>query len=86
MALSAARVTASTSAVALNTAHPTKPVKLFVTNTSANAADLGAAGVTAGTGFSLPANASASIELDPGDVLFAIRSGGADAVISVLRV
>jgi hypothetical protein len=42
--------------------------------------------VTAGSGFSLPANASASIELDPGDVLFAIRSGGTDAVISVLRV
>lgn len=86
MALTAARVTVSTTAVALNTAHPTKPTKMFITNTSANAADLGGSGVTAGAGFSLPANASASIELDPGDVLFAIRSAAADAVLSVLRV
>lgn len=86
MPLSAARVTASTTAVALNTAHPTKPVKLFITNTSANAADLGTAAVAAGTGFSLPANATASIELEPGDVLYAIRSAAADAVLSVLRV
>jgi hypothetical protein len=59
---------------------------MFVTNTSANAADLGPSGVTAGAGYSLAASAAIYVTLDPGDVLFAIRSGGADAVISVLRV
>lgn len=85
MAITAARVTASTSAVALNSADALAPTKLFVTNTSANAADLGPAGVTAGAGYSLAASASLYIDIDPGDVLFAIRSGGSDAVISVLR-
>lgn len=85
MAVSAARVTVSTTAVALNAADPYSGLRMFVTNTSANAADLGPATVTAGTGYSLAAGASASIELDPGDVLYAIRSAAADAVISVLR-
>jgi hypothetical protein len=86
MAVTAARVTASTSAVALNSADTVTPTPMFITNTSANAADLGPAGVTAGNGYSLAAAASLYVTLDPGDVLFAIRSAGADAVISVLRV
>jgi hypothetical protein len=85
VAITAARVTASTSAVALNTADALTPTRLFLTNTSANAADLGPAGVTAGAGYSLAAGASIYIDIDPGDVLFAIRSAAADAVISVLR-
>ncbi len=85
MTVSAARVTASTSAVALNTADPVSVTHLFITNTSANAADIGPASVTAGTGYSLAANASLYVDVDPGDVLFAIRSAAADAVISVLR-
>lgn len=85
MAITAARVTASTTAVALNSADAQSPTKLFITNTSANAADIGPADVTAGAGYPLAANASIYLDIDPGDVLFAIRSGGADAVISVLR-
>lgn len=49
MAITAARVTASTTAVALNAAD-TSGGRIILKNTSANAADLGPAGVTAGTG------------------------------------
>jgi hypothetical protein len=78
------RIVVSTTAVALN---PTSSggERLLIKNTSANAADLGASTVTAGTGFDLAAGAIADIELDPGDVLYAIRSGGADATLAVLR-
>src|SRR2546428_9309842 len=54
MAVSAQRITVSTTAVALNAASPAGQT-LLLKNTSANAADLGAAGVTAGTGFHLAA-------------------------------
>lgn len=86
MAVTAARITASTSAVALNTADGLTPTPMFITNTSANAADLGPSSVTAGNGYSLAASASLYVTLDPNDVLYAIRSGASDAVISVLRV
>lgn len=84
MAVTAARITVSTSAVALNTAS-TAGQKLALKNTSANAADLGPAGVTAGTGFDLAAGATVVIELQPQDVLFAVRSGGVDATLAVVR-
>jgi len=85
MAVTAARFTVSTSAVALNTADTTSVLRMLVTNTSANPARLGASNVVAGTGYLLAAGASISVELDPGDVLFAIRDGGTDAAISVVR-
>lgn len=88
MAIAASRVTASTTAVALNAADAdnVSGQKLFVKNTSANAADLGSAGVTAGTGFDLAAGATLGpIELQAGEILFAIRSAAADATITVLR-
>lgn len=88
MAVTATRVTVSTSAVAL-TAAETDTVAglvLFLKNTSANAADLGPAGVTAGTGFDLAAGATIGpFELPAGEQLFAIRSAAADATIAVLR-
>lgn len=84
MAVSAARITVSTSAVALNTAS-TAGQRLTLKNTSANAADLGSSGVTATNGFDLAAGATVTVEVAPGDVLFAIRSGGTDATIAVLR-
>lgn len=84
MAVTAARVTVSTVAVALNTADEQGGL-LMLKNTSANAADLGPAGVTAGTGYDLAAAQLVTIQLDAGDVLYAIRSGGADAVIAILR-
>lgn len=84
MALSHARVTVSTSAVALNTATAAGQ-RLTIVNTTANAADLGSSTVAAGAGLSLAANATLSVQLGPGEVLFAIRSGGVDTVLSVLR-
>jgi hypothetical protein len=77
-------VTVSTSAVALNTAEDVGRT-LILKNTSANAADLGPAGVTAAGGFDLAAGATVTVPLKPRDVLYAIRSGGADATIAVLR-
>lgn len=84
MAVTAARITVSTSAVALNTASPSGQ-KLVIKNTSANAADLGSAAVAATTGFDLAAGATVTVELQPQDVLFAIRSAAADATLAVLR-
>lgn len=80
------RVTVSTTAVALNTAG-TSGQRLRVRNTDAtNGADLGASGVTAGAGFPLAANAEVTVDLSPGDVLYAIRSAAANVVLAVLRV
>lgn len=84
MAVTAARITASTSAVALNTAS-TAGMQLTITNTSANAADLGPSTVTAGAGFDLAAGATVTVDVDQGDVLYAIRSAAADATLAVLR-
>lgn len=84
MAITAARITVSTVAVALNVADE-QGWLLTIKNTSANAADLGPAGVTAGAGFDLAAGATATFQIDQGDVLFAIRSAGADATLAVLR-
>jgi hypothetical protein len=84
MAVTAARITVSTTAVALNTA-TSGGVDLYIKNTSANAADLGASTVTAGTGYDLAAGASITVQVDAGDVLYAIRSAAADATLAVLR-
>lgn len=88
MAITTARVTVSTSAVALNPAETDTVAGsvLILKNTSANAADLGPTGVTAGTGFDLAAAATLTVQLPPGEVLFAIRTAAADAIISVLRI
>lgn len=78
----------STSAVALNVAETDTVAgsTLYLKNTSANAADLGPTGVTAGTGFDLAAGASVTVILPPGEILFAIRSAASDATIAVLRI
>ena len=77
-------MTVSTTAIALNTASSAGQT-LVLKNTSANAADLGASTVAATTGFDLAAGATITVELDPGDVLYAIRSAASDATIAVLR-
>jgi len=87
MAISAQRLTISTIAVSLNTdTDVSGGTKLLVKNTSANAADLGPSGVTAGTGFDLAGGATVAVELGPGEVLFGIRSAASDAMLSVLRI
>ncbi len=87
MAVTHARVTVSTVAVALNTeSGATSGTKLVVKNIdSTNAADLGDSSVTAGNGFSLAAGATVTVELAHGEQLYAIRSGAADVVLTVLR-
>jgi hypothetical protein len=40
--------------------------------------------VTAGNGYFLPAGATVQLQLNAGDQVFAVRSGAADAVLSVL--
>ena len=57
---------------------------MTITNTSANGADIGGANVAAGAGYSLPAGATISLQLNAGDPIFAVRSGAADAILSVL--
>lgn len=84
MAVTAARVTVSTSAVALNTASTTG-LTLVLKNTSANAADLGPSTVAATTGLDLAAGATVTVTLQPGDILYAIRSAASDATVAVLR-
>src|SRR2546425_11945405 len=70
MAISSQRITVSTTAVALNTAS-TSGQKLKIKNTSANAADLGAAGVTAGTGLDPAAGGAGDGRPQPNDRVFA---------------
>lgn len=84
MAITAARVTVSTVAVALNTATAYGQT-LIIKNTSANAADLGTSAVTANSGYDLAAGATVEVEVDSGDVLYAIRSAAADATLAILR-
>lgn len=83
MAVSAARVAVSTTAVALSTAG-TAGSKLVVKNTGAVAADLGPSSVTSAGGLDLAAGASVTVEMAPGDVLYAISSG-AGTTLAVLR-
>lgn len=85
MAVTAARVTVSTTAVALNTAS-TDGARLVVRNIdTTDTCDLGPSGVTAGTGFRLAFGESVSVDLKPGDVLFAIRTAATDVDLTVLR-
>lgn len=90
MALTAARVVASTVAVALNGADTgasgTGLLVKAVGTGGTNDADLGDATVAAGAGFLLVAGGPAIwIPLSAGEVLYAIRTGAADATIHVIR-
>lgn len=88
MSVSAANITVSTVAVLLTVAETdtVSGSQVLLKNTSANAADLGPASVTAGAGFGLAAGASLQIVLPPGEAIYAIRSAASDATISVLRI
>ena len=80
----AARIVVSTTPVALNTASSSGQ-ELQIKNTTANAADLGPSTVGAGAGFDLAGNAARVVQLQPYDVLYAIRSGGVDTTLAVVR-
>jgi hypothetical protein len=86
VAISAARITAGATTVALAAAEGGGS-QLIVRNTEAtNAASLGAADVASGTGFLLAAGQTVTINLDAGDVLYAVQAvAAASAVLAVLR-
>lgn len=71
--------------MALNTPG-TSGTRLTVTNIdAANGADLGGAGVAGGTGYPLAKSATVTVDLEPGEVLYAIQSvAAAPAVLAVL--
>jgi hypothetical protein len=88
MAVTSARVTVSTVAVALNTLETDVVAgsRLVVKNQdAANSVDLGDSSVTAGTGFELKAGLSVQIDMPKGEQLYAIRSNAADVRVDVLR-
>lgn len=84
--ISASRVTVAATAVALNTAS-TSGQRLVITNTESTATtaiDLGDADVAATEGFPLAGGDTVTVELAPGDVLYAIRSTSTSAAVAVL--
>lgn len=81
MAISAARVTVATTAVALNTASSSGQV-LLITNGSA-AVDLGDDTVASGAGYEVAASGTVTVDIKPGDVLYAICGTTSD--VQVLR-
>lgn len=79
------RVNVSAAPVALN-AQSTGGATLTIQNTdSTNAVDLGESTVAAGAGFPLAPGVTVAVEVDPGDVLYAIRSAATDVVVAVLQ-
>lgn len=90
MAATSGQFTVSTSAVALTTTETDTVggTVLFVRNTDAtNGVALGGSGVTAGTGYRMAAGVTVGpLELPSGEQLYAIRTGGADVVVDVLRL
>lgn len=89
MAITSARVTVSTTAVALNPADTDTLAgsRLTVTNRHAtDSVDLGASDVAAGAGYELKAGQTQQFALDLGDRLYAIRTGANDVIVHVLRI
>lgn len=85
MAVTSAQVTVSTTAVALNTESGSVSGTKLTIKPATAAVDLGPSTVTAGSGFSVAADATVTIELSHGEQLFAIRSSAVDSTVHVLR-
>jgi len=89
VAVSAAQIVVSTSAVALNPAEAdtTSGTQLIIRNTHAtDALVLGPSGVAAGTGFGLAAGGVVVLDVPYGEQVFAIRGAAADITAHVLRL
>lgn len=88
MAVSAERITVSTTAVALNPAESgVVGGRLFVKNTHASdALVLGASDVTASTGFALAFGETLEIPYSYGERIYAVRGAAADITVHVLRL
>lgn len=88
MSVVADRVTVSTSAVALNAdVDAAVGTKIWLRNTDATGGiALGGVGVTAATGFRVAGGLTVGpIELNGGEILYAVRTGLADVVVDLLR-
>jgi hypothetical protein len=89
VAVTAARVTVSTTAVALIPAEADTASGTTVTlqnQDATNTVSLGPSGVTAGNGYRLQTGAVLTLKVPAGEQIFAIRDGAADVVVSVLRL
>jgi hypothetical protein len=89
MAVTAAQVVVSSSAVALNPAEAdtTSGSRLVIRNSHAtDALVLGPSGVTPSTGFGLAAGGVIVVEVPSGEQIFAIRGAAADVTAHVLRL
>lgn len=80
MAVTAAQVTVTGTATALNTAGP--GLNLLV-SAQATGVFVGPSNVTTSTGLELPNGTPVAVDLDPGDVLYAIHA--TSATVEVLR-
>lgn len=83
MAVTASRITVGTSAVALNSAN-TSGTRLIVKNGAAVISLGGTSGVTTSTGYDMAASAELAIDVDSGDVVYAIC--GTSSNVQVLIV
>ena len=88
MAVSAERITVSTTAVALGLDRSTvSGGRLVIKNTHASdALVLGDSSVSASTGFSLAAGATLDLLLPSGEQIYAVRGAAADVTAHVLRL
>lgn len=88
MAVSAERVTVSTTAVPLQPAESgVAGGRLFIKNSHAtDALVLGASDVTASTGFALAAGVTLDVPYSLGERIYAVRGASADIVAHVLRL
>ena len=84
MAITAEHIAISDEAVALNTAGNAGQY-LVIQNAGEAAVDLGDATVAATEGFPLGAGETVNLALGPGEVVYAIRTTGADSTLAVLR-
>jgi hypothetical protein len=86
MAVSGARFTVSTSAVAVaGSAGGSASLQVVIRNNDAtNGASLGDSSVGAATGFLLAAGQTVAVDLEPGERIYAIRAAAADVIVSVL--
>ena len=83
MAISSGQYTVSTEPVQIHTAD--EDGVLVIVNTSHNIC-IGNANVTTSTGYiHLSTNPPLVLDLGPGEVLYAVRYGGTDALVTTLR-
>jgi hypothetical protein len=87
MTVSAEVLTISSTAVALNAeTGQVSGTWLKIKNIDgSNAVDLGDSGVLATTGSPLIAGQEIEVQLSAGEILYAIRTGGSDVDVAVLR-